>query len=88
MNQSVFETSSESFSQSDLATFQNTYSLTKQRAIDVGGFEISSCTVNTCGEGNLDIQYIMGVAQVTNTLHAHMFLLLYAMQLCKYVREC
>jgi subtilase family serine protease len=60
---SVFETSGESMSQSDLSQFQSTYSLTKQAAVTVDGGAISTCTFNKCGEGSLDIQYIMGLAQ-------------------------
>lgn len=66
LNQSVFETASEYFSQADLAQFQSTYSLTSQAAVDIGGFETSSCNnFRNCDEGNLDIQYIMGISQVT-----------------------
>ena len=66
LNQSVFETASEYYSQNDLTQFQNTYGLTKQTAVDIGGFQTSSCnSKNNCDEGNLDIQYIMGVSQVT-----------------------
>ncbi len=65
LSQAVFETGGQSYSQSDLSLFQNYYGLPAQTAIDIGGFEISSCTTSTCGEGNLDIQYISGVAQVT-----------------------
>ncbi len=68
MNQSVFQTSTEYFSQSDLQKFQNTYSLTEQRAISIGGHTISACPTSltasqSCFEGNLDIQYLMGIAQ-------------------------
>lgn len=67
-NQSVFETSSEYFSPTDLASFQTYYGLTNQKAIDIGGFKTSSCSLtgtgNDCSEGNLDIQYIMGISQV------------------------
>lgn len=65
LNQSVFETDSEYFSQSDLLTFQQTYSLTQQAALDEGGFETTNCgLIDNCDEGNLDIQYIMGISQV------------------------
>jgi subtilase family serine protease len=62
IGQSVFETSNEYYSQSDLTQFQDTYSLTKQSALDPNGEETSECTsgnVHNCDEGNLDIQYIM-----------------------------
>ena len=72
-NQSVFETSNEFFSQQDLQSFQLTQGLTVQPAIDHDGHETSSCSTTgrtpNCFEGNLDIQYLMGVAQVTPTIY-------------------
>ncbi len=69
LSQSVFETANEYYSQNDLTSFQSTYGLPAQTAIDIGGFETSDCTVNTnvrnCDEGNLDIQYMTGISQVT-----------------------
>lgn len=68
LSQSVFETSSEYYSPNDLTQFQETYDLTVQAAEDIGGFTTDSCSLSgspmDCYEGNLDIQYIMGVAQV------------------------
>ncbi len=68
-NQSVFETSEQSFSQNDLATFQEYYGTKKQAAIDIGGFTTNACSLSgiptNCFEGNLDIQYIMGMSQVS-----------------------
>lgn len=63
MSQSVFETADEMFSQTDLKQFQEEFGLTVQAALNHGGTVSTSCTVNSCGEGNLDIQYIMGIAQ-------------------------
>jgi hypothetical protein len=65
--QSVFETDEMSFSQADLTAFQNEFSLTVQAALDIGGFDIdqADCSFDTCGEGSLDIQYIMGMSQTT-----------------------
>jgi hypothetical protein len=67
-NQSVFETSNEYMSQGDLKTFQTRYALTQQKAIAVAGFTTNACSLsgspNDCFEGNLDIQYIMGISQV------------------------
>lgn len=65
MNQSVFETNSEFYSQQDLTTFQQMYNLPLQKAKDIGGFQIPVCPTGACNEGNLDIQYIMGVAQLS-----------------------
>ena len=70
LNQSVFETGTEYYSTSDLKQFQETFGLTVQAAIDVGGNEASTCTdAMSCAEGNLDIQYIMGVAQKTASVY-------------------
>jgi subtilase family serine protease len=69
LNQSVFETSSEQFSQSDLTNFQTTFGLTVQAAISIGGEETTTCTFDNCGEGDLDIQYIMGMAQRTASIY-------------------
>jgi hypothetical protein len=65
LKQSVFETSGQSFSPSDLSKFQNNYGLTVQSAQAPYGYTTSSCDINSgnCNEGNLDIQYIMGIAQ-------------------------
>jgi hypothetical protein len=73
ISQSVFETSTEYFSQSDLTQFQKLYGLTVQAAQSVGSHSLSSCPIistptKDCYEGNLDIQYIMGIAQVTASI--------------------
>jgi tripeptidyl-peptidase-1 len=73
-NMSVFETDEVYFSQADLHTFQTTFSLTEQSAIDIGGGAVaeSVCSINannSCGEGNLDIQYIMGMSQVNGGIY-------------------
>jgi hypothetical protein len=72
LSQSVFETANEYYSQSDLTAFQTTYGLPQETANDIGGFETSACSTDdyyygskNCDEGNLDIQYIMGVSQGT-----------------------
>lgn len=69
LTQSVFQTNNEYYSPSDLTQFQSTYGLTKQSALSVGGHNISSCSTDgvSCLEGNLDLQYIMGIAQKTQT---------------------
>eukprot|EP00981_Chlorochromonas_danica_P001748 scaffold381_cov168-Ochromonas_danica.AAC.1 len=69
LNQSVFQTNNEYYSPTDLTQFQSTYGLTKQSALSVGGHNISSCSIEgvSCYEGNLDLQYIMGIAQKTQT---------------------
>ena len=70
VTQSVFETSGQEFSTVDLTSFQQTYGTTIQAAEVIGGNDVSSCTnLIRCSEGNLDIQYIMGIAQVTTSIY-------------------
>jgi subtilase family serine protease len=66
--QSIFETNGEYFSQNDLRAFQSFYNLPLQPATSIGDHETDSCTTTSCGEGNLDVQYINGLAQNTGTL--------------------
>jgi tripeptidyl-peptidase-1 len=69
-NQSVFETSSEFYSQDDSTQFQQQYNLPLQQMIEKNGQETSSCNaINDCSEGNLDVQYISGIAQGTGTIY-------------------
>lgn len=71
LSQSVFETGSNYFSPDDLATFQSKNCLPQQKAVSVGAHDIDACPTSPptsapdCYEGNLDIQYIMGVSQQT-----------------------
>eukprot|EP01036_Dinobryon_divergens_P033148 gene33148-42870_t len=78
-SQAVFATDagsvSEYFSPDDLTSFQTKYGLPVQAATAVNGNSISpasKCTSNpstiSCSEGNLDIQYISGMAQYTKSL--------------------
>ena len=73
--QAVFETSTESFSPEDLTQFQEDYDCTIQAALDVGGYNETTCNTqddtDSCYEGNLDIQYIMGIAQLTVSTYYH-----------------
>lgn len=71
--QSVFETSTEYFAPTDLTLFQQHFQLHVQAAISIGNHNTTSCPVTatntkSCFEGNLDIQYIMGVSQVTSSI--------------------
>lgn len=71
--QSVFQTNDERFSPSDLSAFQTIYGLPSQSAIDLKNRASANCNSNgPCTEGNLDLQYIMGVAQGTTTVFWHM----------------
>jgi hypothetical protein len=69
MQQSVFETADEMFSPDDLAQFQTYYNLRSQTCEAPYGFSTTDCTNNDCGEGNLDVQYIMGISQKTTTIY-------------------
>eukprot|EP00981_Chlorochromonas_danica_P002127 scaffold424_cov165-Ochromonas_danica.AAC.27 len=73
INQSVFETNNEDFSPADLEKFQKENNLTVQSAISIGNHSTwpANCLSNSvdCYEGNLDIQFIMGVAQKTSSIY-------------------
>jgi tripeptidyl-peptidase I len=74
VSQSVFQTSREGFDASDLAAFQLHFGLDKRQPIVVdetgrnvvAGIECSIAAEN-CIEGNLDTQYMMGLAPNTTT---------------------
>jgi len=73
-NQSVFGALTEYYSVADLQKFQETYSLTRQSAIDIGGHMIlQTCPAQnaaiSCSEANLDVQYIMAMSQHTSTYY-------------------
>ena len=62
------------FSPEDLTSFQSKNGLTQQAALVYNGHSTTAafCAASTsdqCGEGNLDTQYIMGVAQRTATTY-------------------
>lgn len=62
----VFETLGQAYSPSDLSTFQEEFKVPAQKVADViGPNKYSTCATNpnNCGEANLDVQYIIGVAQ-------------------------
>ena len=70
LTQSVFETASQYFSASDLSAFQTNFSLPQEQPNSIHGFNETKCTsFDSCGEGNLDTQYIMGIAQHTSTIY-------------------
>jgi len=71
VSQAVIETADEYFSPQDLTTFQNIFNITKQKAIDLNGYNTTDCgrVSGNCFEGNLDIQYIMGIAQRTTSIY-------------------
>ena len=67
--QSVFETAEEHYSPNDLTQFQSIYNLPQQTAEAPYGYTTTDCINNDCYEGNLDIQYIMGIAQQTTSVY-------------------
>lgn len=71
VTQAVYETMGEGASPSDLVSFQQLFELTSQKisqATDAPVYD-DACYYSDCGEGNLDVQYIMGIAQNTFTIY-------------------
>jgi len=69
-NQSVFEALGQSYSPSDLSSFQSQYSVPNQPIAQViGPNSPNDCSANpnNCAEANLDVQYIIAVAQGSPT---------------------
>ena len=69
-SQLVYATINQSFSPADLALFQSTFNIPNQPVTIVKGGhnKDSACIdINSCGEGNLDVQYIMAVSRNANT---------------------
>ena len=69
MSQSVFATDNDFFSPQDLSTFQERNGLLPHDAAAPYGHSTTDCLLNSCTEGNLDMQYIMGVAQQIATTY-------------------
>ena len=71
--QSVFETLTQYYSPADLLKFQNTFGVsTAGEVINIGAHSSDSQCINTpdnCLEGNLDIQYLMAIAQISPTTY-------------------
>ena len=73
-SQGVYETNNQWFSPSDLAAFESFMGVPSETvAVDIGGHSSNnSCATqggDNCYEGNLDIQYMIGVSQVTPTTY-------------------
>ena len=70
-SQSVFETMSQTYSERDLQQFEKQYGIPTQSVDTVVGNpeSDSACEwdLENCSEGNLDIEYMIGVSQVTPT---------------------
>jgi subtilase family serine protease len=73
VSQGVYETNNEWFSPADLAAFQSFMGLPNQPvATNIGGHSSDAvCRLHPdlCDEGNFDLQYLMGVSQVTPTTY-------------------
>eukprot|EP01042_Synura_sphagnicola_P029082 gene29082-37514_t len=70
LNQSVFATQDEHYNVVDLLDFQDSLNIPNQYPVPRGGYQYTTnCEKDdvSCGEGNLDVQYIMGMAQNTTT---------------------
>lgn len=76
-SQAVFETGGQKFSQKDLRQFQQQFGLLQQPAIDKKGISNTDTCISAaypdssnadCYEGNLDLQFLMGIAQQTSTI--------------------
>jgi len=74
VSQGVYETLNQWFSPSDLTAFENFMGIANQKvAVTIGGHSSdTACQVqgsDNCAEGNLDVQYMIGVSQVTPTTY-------------------
>jgi len=74
VSQGVYETLNQWFSPSDLTVFENFMGIANQKvAVTIGGHSSdTACQVqgsDNCAEGNLDVQYMIGVSQVTPTTY-------------------
>ena len=69
VSQGVYETISQTYSPSDLTVFQTSMNIPVQSvSVDIGGHQSDTYCLqynSNCFEGNLDVQYMMGVSQVT-----------------------
>jgi hypothetical protein len=77
-SQGVFETSGQKFSPNDLLKFQVDSGITRQAAVDRKGISSTTTCFSAahpdssnpdCYEGNLDLQFLMGVSQATTTIY-------------------
>jgi len=74
VTQSVYESINDALNPDDLTSFQNYYNLLVQPiAKDIGGHvSPNACNTNLyadCYESNLDVQYMMGIAQNISTIY-------------------
>lgn len=74
IKQAVYESEYEDYSPSDLTFFQSSFGLPLQAVSeDINGHNYTCYYLGDCGEGNLDIQYIMGVAQNVYTIYDYSY---------------
>ena len=69
-SQAVYQSLTQYYSPTDLAQFQNQFNKPSSPVINIGNRnKDAACMANPadCGEGNLDIQYIMAISQVSPT---------------------
>jgi subtilase family serine protease len=72
LGMAVFETNNQQFEQSDLKLFQQNYATVTQSALVRGITPLTStCNTTACGEGSLDIQYVMGLANKAKATYWH-----------------
>ena len=71
MTQGCFETSGQTYSLEDIATFANEFNLPDESSdiINIGGGYVTGIcpNANDCGEANLDLEYITAIAQKVKT---------------------
>ena len=68
VNQTVYSSQNQLYSPGDLNIFQNTFGIPNHPVDhDVNNRATTTCTYSICGESNLDLQYIMAIAQNTTT---------------------
>lgn len=70
LHQAVFSSIQEKYSQYDINTFQDSFDIPNQQVIDKYGDNNVDCSdeSNLCSEGNLDLQYLMGICQETKSI--------------------
>jgi tripeptidyl-peptidase-1 len=73
-SQALYEGLNQSYSAGDLATFQNAFNLPLEEiAVDIGGhvypYACPDADINNCAEANLDVQYMMAIAQNISTTY-------------------
>ena len=65
-SQAFFGSLGQKFSPNDLLSFQTYFNVNRQSVAGIygTGTSTSTCSASTCGEANLDVQYLMAISQV------------------------